>query len=601
MRPARSTFALCALALVAAAEPAPPDDPELALLRTGLRPSELARTEKAVGGLASLPRYLAEVEVDPDAGVYHGRVRISFVHQGDAPLGRVPLRTYPNGLPGLPAGRHLVLSGVAQDGKACKVVERTPTWHEVELAAPVAPGARAIVDVAFRGVVPELPPGATDPGLSGADAMASLLGSALGGAAKTEVKPTGVYGRADGLLTLGHLLPSLPSRRLDGAWEPDEPPRLGAVPRTTPATYLLAVIAPEGVAVSGSGCEVGSVPTPDGRRRTSLVATAVPDVGVVLGRGQVKAERAQGPLRLRVVVPEAHAYAAERLADLAASTVSSLETATGRPYPWAGRADAAAGLDGGAASADAPTLALVGSGHLLPPPPGLPYLLDDLIVHGIAHQWFGTLVASDRAREPVVDEAFALFAEALVAEDQGGARAYEARLAELVQPYHAYRLLGGADGKAARPADAFVSRLELGALLHGKAPHALAALRKALGKKAFQKVLAAYVERGAFRIADRKTLLDAIPAAKRKQAAALLAALGAAARGDELLGAPDPAAMLGATGFGAGPAPALPQALPGLPGGRPLTPDEQRQVEELSRQLAPIFDQVLKGLGGGGP
>jgi len=139
--------------------------------------------------------------------------------------------------------------------------------------------------------------------------------------------------------------------------------------------------------------------------------------------------------------------------------------------------------------------------------PAMRVLLEFVLAHEIAHQWWGTVVVSNRLRHPVLDEALAQYAAALYFRYRyGSRRARWIRQTQLAINYHFYRILGGKDTRAHRSLRAFRDHYQYTALVYGKAPFFYHALRRVLGPRAFVALLRRYYRAYRFRQATPKAL-----------------------------------------------------------------------------------------------
>jgi aminopeptidase N len=213
--------------------------------------------------------------------------------------------------------------------------------------------------------------------------------------------------------------------------------------------------------------------------------------------------------------------------------------------------------------------------------------LEFTVAHEVAHQYFAGLVGSDPIKLPVVDESLAQYTALLYVEWKHGKAAADAQRKEaLVQSYHLYRMSGGKDGRADRSTDDFADEFEYGALVYGKAPLMFHASRQLVGDAAFLQAMRSYVDTYRFRWAcgdcfTRELAKASPPNAKRLDA--LRVRWWQEAHGDEDLGKPDLASILGAQGLG---------DLGDLGSLGDLT---DTQMDPASQQL---MEQLLKGLQG---
>jgi aminopeptidase N len=123
------------------------------------------------------------------------------------------------------------------------------------------------------------------------------------------------------------------------------------------------------------------------------------------------------------------------------------------------------------------------------------------LAHGVAHQWWGSAVASDPERAPYVNEALASFSAAYYHE-----AAYGKPLGEIVikqqlnGTYQAYRMLGGVDLEVDKPTKDFRSTLQFTAIVQAKGALLFTALRRELGEEKFFQALKSYYSAQRFRI-----------------------------------------------------------------------------------------------------
>ncbi|PVZ07653.1 M1 family metallopeptidase [Actinomycetospora cinnamomea] len=172
----------------------------------------------------------------------------------------------------------------------------------------------------------------------------------------------------------------------------------------------LRVTTPNGVEVAGTGQPAGAEPGPrPGTTTHRFTAEAVRDVAVAVGRYQVL-ERDLGGTRLHLFTPvDGTRVPPEQWADIVATATERLVERFGPfPYPdlWVAVAPAQS------SGIEFPTALQFGdTGE---------DALPALATHELAHQWFYGLVGNNQARDPWIDEAFATYAEELIAGDGDG-------------------------------------------------------------------------------------------------------------------------------------------------------------------------------------
>jgi hypothetical protein len=168
--------------------------------------------------------------------------------------------------------------------------------------------------------------------------------------------------------------------------------------------------------------------------------------------------------------------------------------------------------------------------------------LEFTLAHGAAHQWWGGVIGSDPQRTPYLDEALASYSAAYYYEAAYGRAAGETAIEQQLRaPYHAYRMLGGADLEVEKPAKEFRSSLQYTAIVQGKGAMLFAALRQELGDERFFAALSYYYRTHRFQIVTPDHLRYAFLAGANdpRPVRQLFQRWIKEKRGDEDLGAPE--------------------------------------------------------------
>jgi hypothetical protein len=294
----------------------------------------------------------------PASGDVTGTVHVTFTP--DRPTGDHVFRLWPNGPLAVSEGAHLAAGPVTSAGSRLATSAPDPTTLVVRMGHTLAPGKSIAVDMPFRLRLP--------------------------GAVRDRLSRSGDSVR------LGSFFPVL-------AWEPgvgwdrDPPTRLLAETSSTPtADFDVRIAAPAGDALLTTGVPVGP-----GR----YTATAVRDFAIAAARFDTSTvvARAPDPVRITAAVERGlHASAAE----VAGRARSALEALAGRfgPYPWPSL-QLAVVPDLERTGIEYPTMIFLGENGVA-----------RVTTHEVAHQWFYSLVGNDQARDPVLDEGLATYAQA---------------------------------------------------------------------------------------------------------------------------------------------------------------------------------------------
>jgi len=505
MRAVLSFLALAALL------PAPCLADEDADLARSLRPEGRRLLQRQLDRAArgAMPRYRIALDLDLDLAAFHGTLELRVVNDEAEPWPSVVLRLFPNSEFLAGAGSRLLhVDRVRVAGQAARV-EEGATWLRVRLAAPLAPGRATTIALHFRGTLPRRAPGSTGMGQQAMEQLLQILGLPGAGASGDY----GLYSQADGISALGFFHPVL-AERCDGAWVAEAPAGIGDIGGGRLSHFVVEVTTSRGATVVAGGVPLGP-PRVQGRRQVQrFAASAVRDFALAASHDFTVAHRKAGPVEVYSYALTRHADKGRRVLDLGVEALQTYEPLFGA-YPYSRLSLVELPLVGGAGGIEYPTMLgfasmLYGSddeagilGLQMQQSPMLDEMLEFVVAHEVAHQWWNALVGSDSARHPVIDEALAQYSSVLFVEQRRGQEAAEHAIAtQVAGNYHLLRLLGGKDAAADRPAAEFDDMLAYAGLVYGKAPLFYRAVREVLGDKLFFAVLKRYAQVYAFREAD---------------------------------------------------------------------------------------------------
>ena len=124
--------------------------------------------------------------------------------------------------------------------------------------------------------------------------------------------------------------------------------------------------------------------------------------------------------------------------------------------------------------------------NLLSNNPVFNQLLEFVVVHEVAHQWWNAVVGSNSKKHPYIDEAMANYSAILYFEHFHGRKAAEQQMAmQMKVNYQIHRLMGGEDKPVLLPASSFNGPLEYSAIVYGKGALYFDQLRTLMGPEAF--------------------------------------------------------------------------------------------------------------------
>lgn len=164
------------------------------------------------------------------------------------------------------------------------------------------------------------------------------------------------------------------------------------------------------------------------------------------------------------------------------------------------------------------------------------------IANSVARQWWGGIVGSDAERTPYLNEGLASYSAVYYHEWAYGKPLGEIVLKQHLQgTYQAYRMLGGVDLEADKPAKDFRNPLQFTAIVQAKSALLFAALRAELGDQKFFEALKSYCSANRFRIVTVDQLRGAFlnVADDQRSVRLLFQRWLREKHGDEDIGAPD--------------------------------------------------------------
>ncbi|MDX2015816.1 MAG: M1 family aminopeptidase [Myxococcaceae bacterium] len=543
--------------------------PELQLGLKALRSGEQARLEKAVGPVANLPLYRADLTVDVAHRKVVGRVSLTW-HVTGEPLDEVLLRTTPN-------AAHtdaVTLLNAAVNGQAAALEHPDATLWRVKLPVEAVAGTAVVVEVSVQAALPMLEP-------------------------EGEMPDYGAFGASDDFASLVGLLPMVPPTKPNGdLFSP--PSGMGDLSAFAPSAFMVSVSAPSGMQVVMPGVALGEVPEKGGRVRFTNAIVGSRDFPVFVARGLQKLSGSAGDVTVEAFVHKDDAqgravldhavYAVKelhrRLGPAPHQTLRVVEAplgkgAGGMEFPGlitvsrmlvSGSADplSALGLSGAAANPAVMTMVLPMLKNLMRSS------LEFTVLHEVAHQYFACLIGSDAVDEPVADEPLTQHTALLLLEWRKGKKAAnDVREGQVKMAYQMWRLMGGADTKANQPTGAFTSSTQYAGIVYGKAPLLFDAQRKLVGEDAWERTLKSYVEQYRYRWVSSKTLTEVASKVSPGRARALdelRRRWFEETHGDEDVGTFDLDKLFGDLQNGGAP-------------GTTLDPEAAKMFEELMRQL----------------
>jgi hypothetical protein len=533
-----------------------------------VRPEQRAALAQAIGvrGLEDLPLYDLDMSLDGDLGTFTLKEQLFYTNTTGDTLSDVVLRIYANatsaqGDAGPAAAPVAFLKGDCTGSLPCTVTADSASALTVRPATPLLPGARLRVNFALKGTLDKIDSSRTNLMAQGIEGMKSLMGGEAGG-------NYGTLAMGDGIASFANFFPVI-ARRVSGNWQRGESSTLGDLGSDDLAHVRARVELPAKAKLATTGVALTEEPVAADRRRVAIVAGCVRDFGMLASFGIETASRQVGGVEVRSHFLAAERTAGERVLDVAAAALADYEKRFG-PYPYTDLDVVEAAIVGGAGGVEFSGLVTAASmlyhpketggdmlGGLLaqlgaPAGGALPAAMTDsmlefVVAHEVAHQWWHGLVGSDSRVHPFVDEALAQYSAMLYLEDRyGRERAAHDAATNVKMNYQMMRIMGAEDASVDQPVESFLTSITYAGIIYGKAPYFFAALRHAMGDAPFFRALHDYTERYRWKSAPARGLVDV---AATGDDAARLKGLAAhwldEKHGDEDLGKADLMQMVG--------------------------------------------------------
>ncbi len=495
-------------------------------LLANLRPEDRQAAAQAVAPLRldQLPLYDFSVTLErpaPNQARFQMVEDIFYTNTTGETLDSVVLRLYANAVGDQPQVR---LTGSECVGQECQVAWDQRSTFEVRPATPLAPNGRLRIRLQLAGTLQYIDGNRT-----------SMFAQAMEGLARQGGGEHGDYGllaHGSGIASMGNFYAMVAPRRA-GDWVRGEGSTLGDLGADGVCHFRARVRAPAGSRVAITG-EIQSDRTHlaqgDEPAFTEVVAVAgmARNFAIVVSDQMEVASRRVGPVEVRSWFLRSDRTRGEAALAAGAAALSIFEEKFGR-YPYTDLELVEAPLVGGAGGVEFSGLVTLATmfyqsalggmdlgalGGLLggsgSPIGGMQdSMLEFVVAHEVAHQWWHGIVGSDARAHPFVDESLAQFSALLYMEERyDAARAEREGARQVAGNYHMMRLQGGADGAVDQPAANFSSEVAYAGLVYGKGPYLYPALRDAVGARAFYRHLRAYVTEHRFRVAASRALID---------------------------------------------------------------------------------------------
>ena len=548
--------------------------------------SEAALTREAGKRVREVPVavYEISVNVDPVARKYTGTEKVTFTNRQSKSTNYLMFFLYPND-PGITKtrDRYMTVTGVSANGKEARMEENGPSLR-IHLAEALQPGGTAVVEMRFSAEIPKQT-GNKDLFTQAMDQLQSILNP------DPNAQPDyGIFSSSKEILNLGLWYPALSKFDADG-WDEEAYSGIGDVSYYDPADFHVTLALPAGYQAVTTGTTVTKSPMKKGMQEYKIEARQSRDFVIELSRLFEQQNAIRGETVVRSFYLAKHRESGQAVLDAAVKAFDYYSKTFGA-YPYTELDVVEAPLFGGAGGVEFPGLVTIASmlyrdpesaepdslQQLLASSPGLGELLEFVVAHEVAHQWWNSVIGSNSKKYPYIDEAMANYSAILYFEHYYGRAAAEKQMnMQMKLNYQVNRFAGGADRPVNLPASSYNGPLEYAGIVYGKGALYFDHLREVMGDAAFIDAARRYYNEYWFRIAGPKDFTriaeQRLPA-KRDEIAAAFKRWIEETHGDEDIGPGTLDALL----------PLI------LPAGTGALPEDQK---ELLKQL----EEMLKMLG----
>lgn len=281
----------------------------------------------------------------------------------------------------------------------------------------------------------------------------------------------------------------------NGEWRLDPYGPIGDPFYSACANYRVTVDAPEGFEIAASGALRGKEKT-EGRFRWTFEIPAAREFALSFSQGYKAAQAfVDGAL---VQAYASSAERAKRILELAKGALGIYNEMLAQ-YPYASVSVVESPL-GGYGGMEYPGLVMIDSAQF-----ESGGMLEYVVAHELAHQWWYAQVGSDEVRSPWLDEALTEYTALRYFARAHGQEAFDRLYEQRVES--AMRLTLPADRTVAADIDRFASLWEYGMVVYCRGAGMLHGIYLAVGEETFLRALRTYLDAFRFKTATREDLI----------------------------------------------------------------------------------------------
>jgi hypothetical protein len=424
------------------------DDPFLAAQAAAMRPEHVGDLRNA----AAWDRYTIAIALNPAELTIRGTTRVELTNRSPTPYERVYFHLYPNH-PDF-GGRLDVTSATVDGQPVPSGVEHGDTLIWLALPRPIAPGAKAVVELGFQARTPR----------------------------NASSRTFGAFNFERGLWSMASFYPVLARYGADG-WDRRPVTSRGDFTVTDTALYDVTIDTPAGWTLVTSGVRLSSAHLGAGVRRERFASGPQREFYLGATQGLDQASSVVEGTRLVSHYQPGNPAAGRRALEVGEAALRAFNARFG-PYPLA-ELEIVQGAMTQFLGMEYPGVVLIEQQLYARNSRGL----ETTVVHEVAHQWWYSQVGNDAQGEPWLDEGLASFSQLLYYEAR---RQPELALTEL----NAFREMYG--GVRSQRRDVPLATPPNGLrgiyvpIVYAKGALFFQALRAQIGEAAFERFLKRY-------------------------------------------------------------------------------------------------------------
>jgi aminopeptidase N len=417
-------------------------DAYAAVLRPAARPT--------LDPKAGLTQYHLDVNLSPDLSKLSGQAQIRYTNRENVPLDVVYLHLFPNLWNG-----GLTISDAQVAGQPVSVT--LPSGDDLvglPLDPPLAVGDSVDLALDFEMAIPS--------------------GEGVGNYWE--------FALQDGVLALAHFYPTVVVYD-DGGWRLETPALQGDVIYHDASLYDVTLTAPADLVVAATGATLDHHDNGDGTLTWQLAGGPMRDFNIVASRQYRSESRQSGDIAVNSYFLPEHETGGKKALGWATEAVRIYEGAFG-PYPYRELDVVETGTTAG--GIEYPGMVVIAS-RLYDDPEGEVFF-ESATAHEVAHQWWYNVVGNDQINNPWLDEALAQYSTYLYYRErygETGAKGFTDAMKER------WARVDYADKPVGLPVADYEGR-EYGAIVYGRGPLFLLALRDQIGEAKMKEFLRRY-------------------------------------------------------------------------------------------------------------